>query len=200
MGWWLPDELDVTEVRRDRMAERRFLAFLRAAEQPRPHQPFDIREREDRLSAVTLAHTLAFLLYSLLVPLVVLGLMVLPPLRLLSLEARSVTAVGLFVTLEWFLFRGVSQGWLPCPDPENVRPFNERQLELGVALVSFGPWLLRFDPQMFFVFHVVVNALLVIGVIVFFLTKSFISRQWRWGVLRVLLLPLLQFWLVARLR
>ncbi|NLI79167.1 MAG: hypothetical protein GX442_22330 [Candidatus Riflebacteria bacterium] len=195
---WLPSELDVTEVRRDREAEKRFLAYLAATGQPPPHRRVDIQERENRLSALTLAHTIAFLLYSLLVPLIVLSLMVLTPLERLTVEGRSLAAVVLFVGMEWLLFRGVSRGWLPCPDPKNVHPFNERQLEIGVAVLSFGPWLLRFDPQMFFVFHVVINSLLVIGVLVFFLTKSFISRTWRWGVLRVLLLPVLQFWLVWR--
>jgi len=160
--------------------------------------PIDFERRENALSALTLARTIAFLLYSLLVPLITLGLMVLTPLEHLSPEGKSIVALGLFLLMEWFLFQGVSRGFLPSPNPDHVSPFSERQMELGVAVLSFAPWLLRFDPQRFFIFQVVVNGFLILAVLVFFLSKSMLSRRPRWAVLRTLLLPAMQlaylFW------
>lgn len=182
--------------RRDWEAEDRFRAFLAVTEEPKPRPRVDFQEREDLLSAYTLARTVAFLLYTLLVPLIVLAILFLGPFHGLSIEFRFIAGLSLFVTAEWLLFKGVSLGMLPIPNPEHVRPFNERQMELGTAIMSFIPWLLPIDPPQFFAFHLVINAFLILAVIVFFLTKSMLSRHWRWGVLRVLLIPLLQLsWL-----
>lgn len=182
--------------RRDWEAEDRFRAFLAISDAPRARPKIDFQEREDQLSAYTLARTVAFLLYTLLVPLVVLSILSLSLFRGFSLEARFIVGLAMFVTAEWLLFKGVSLGLLPTPNPDHVRPFNERQMELGTAIMSFLPWLLPIDPSQFFAFHLVVNAFLILAVTVFFLTKSMLSRHWRWGVLRVLFVPLLQlYWL-----
>ena len=158
----------------------------------------DFKIREDAFSAITLYKTLLFLLYAIVVPLLTIGLLILTPFQSISGQARSFLAVGIFLSLEAILYYFVLQARIPERALNAKNPFDEHQIALGVALLSAAPWLLRFDPVRFQVFQVVVNGFLCLAVLVFFLTKSMMSRHWRWGVLLVMLLPALQLYFVFR--
>jgi len=174
----------------------RFKAAL-AAIPDRPRTAgFDAQRREDAISSLTLARTVAFLMYSMLAPLITLIVLMMPPFPSWPRQTLFLIALGLFTSLEYLLFIAVQRGWLPSPDPEHVSPFSEHQIEFAALCLSVTPWLLRFDPSRFLVFQGVINGSLIIAGIVFFITKSMLSRRWRWGVLRVLILPIVQLvWL-----
>ncbi len=176
----------------------RFKATLEAMpERPRPPR-FDAERREDAISALTLARTVAFLMYSMLAPLITLIVLMMPPFPTWTRQYLFLIAFFLFTSLEYLLFVAVQRGWLPSPDPEHISPFSERQIEFAALCLSVTPWLLHFDPSRFLVFQGVINGSLIIAGVVFFITKSMLSRRWRWGVLRVLVLPALQLaWLFS---
>lgn len=167
------------------------------AKGPKPPQ-VDFRRREDILSAVTFAKTIAFILYSIVVPVVTLLILMFLPFRHVSRGILFLTGIAIFACLEWLLYLGVIRGILPSPNPKNVSPFNEHQLALAVAFLSLAPMVLKLDFQHFQAFQVVLNSILCIAVLVFFLTKSMLSRQFRWGVLLVMILPLLQLYQILR--
>ena len=161
--------------------------------------PKCISSREDAISVDTLSKTIVFLLYALLLPFIILSLFVFTPLRALPNESREIMAICLFLGIETILFVMILRGYLAWAIPKDVQPFSERQMELGVIVLSLAPWLLRFDHDKFKVFQVILNGSLCIAVLVFFFTKSFLSRRYRFEVLRVLLLPLVQLAFLFRL-
>ncbi len=162
---------------------------------------------EDLLATVALRTTVAFFLYTPLVFLSILLILEILPLVCspsfcsfyfdLSQKSQNLISYTLIGLGEVVLFYLVFRGWLPGTKLEWVLPFSETQLGWGVAVLSVIPWVLSYDLVRFEIFHATLNGSLLIGVLVFFITKSILSREIRWEVLRILVVPYLQILLVS---
>lgn len=151
---------------------------------------------EDLVSVIALKKTVAFALYSLIPVLItlVVSALDLSLLNQFTESQRRLLGVYTLITLEGILMALVVKGYLPQTrvDIAETIPFNERQLEWGVLLSSVVPWLFfGFDYERFVIFSQVTNTILMFLILVFFITKSWLSKKIRWGVLGVLLLPAL---------
>ena len=147
---------------------------------------------EDRVAALTLGKTIAFLLYSLPTFAPVLALELLTPLGRLNASVRGTIVLVVWLSLEWILLWFVIDGRLPGTSGDRVRPFNERQLAVGCTVVSLLVWLAPFGSQARDIIDAVVNGGLFLGVVVYFVVKSALARNLRWTVLLVGLVPAAQ--------
>lgn len=150
-----------------------------------------VSTREDLASAMALGKTVVFLLYSVLV------VIALVPVVFWSggggVSSSGQTAIVLLVLLasEVALFYGVVTGKLPGSSGWRAEPFSEKQFGIGITVLSLGAWLLVGHGLEGRIIRWVLNGALLLGVAVYFVTKSVLSRRVRWGVLSVLSAPAL---------
>jgi hypothetical protein len=149
-------------------------------------------QNENYYSAIALGKTVVFLLYSILIPLAVLAIILLTPISKMPNVIKDLIGSVVWVSGEIVLLFCVIKGLIPGSESEVVTPFSERQFAAGITIISFIPWLLYNDILRFQIIQVIINGSLFIGVSVFFITKSILSKKIRWQVLSVLLFPALQ--------
>lgn len=150
--------------------------------------------QEDYLAAVALGKTIAFLLYSILVPVLLGALVLLPSFERLPDKMQALVSFSIFAAAELLLLFLVVKGYLPGTRAEMAQPFSEKQIGLGLTIVSVLVALFRGTTQEGIIIQWIVNGALVVSVAVYFATKSVLSRRPRWGVLSVLFLPALQLY------
>jgi len=149
---------------------------------------------EDYLAAVALKKTIVFLLYSVLVPLFLLLVFLHPRFKSLPEEWRNLAALLLLIAALLLLLAMVIKGILPGSGATPVQPFNEKQIGVGMAILSGATWLVAGNGLAGEIIQWTINGGLFLSVAVYFVTKSVLSRRLRWGVLGVLLLPGIQLY------
>jgi hypothetical protein len=147
---------------------------------------------EDRLSAVALQKTVAWFLYTLATIVAVEAFMVMTNRVDLPDPASNTWRLALLGLIEPAVLFLVLLGVLPGSRGARVRGFTDRQFVMAVSALSLIPLLLGFSPLSATIFRGAMNGFLVIGVLVFFVTKSAVSGRVRLKVLGGLVLPLAQ--------
>lgn len=153
----------------------------------------------DRLSAIAIGKTIAFVIYSyptFLITVIAtdhfLG-------EYLTDDTRLPVFIGMLVLTGIALMSAVIAGILPGTDGRHSKAFSERQAATGIQVVSLLPWLLEYDPVVRYWFSWILNGTLVFTVLTFFVVKSVVGRSLRFGVLLGLLMPAAQVALSAAL-
>jgi len=149
---------------------------------------------EDYLAALALRKTIVFLLYSVLVPLFLLPVFLHPRFKSLPEEWRNLAALILLIAALLLLLAMAIKGILPGSGATLVQAFNEKQIGVGMAILSGATWLVAGNSLAGEIIQWVINGGLFLSVAVYFVTKSVLSRRLRWGVLGVLLLPGIQLY------
>jgi len=151
-------------------------------------------EAENRLATVALGKTVAFLLYSVLGA-VTIGFPIaflVPALVPLSASLISIIILSCLVGVETLVLVAVVRGWLPGTQSRVTQSFSEKQLAYALGLISLGTWVLVGAGLEGSIIRWVLNGPIFIGVVVYFVLKSLVSRRPRWGVLSSLVLPTIE--------
>jgi hypothetical protein len=142
--------------------------------------------QEDRVAAVALGRTVAFLLYSLPLPVLVLGAMLILPFGSLSNVARDRVALAIWIALEAGLLVLVCRGRLPATSGLDTEGFSETAIGSACAvLLLVIPFVARGNVAGEIIGDVI-DGFLLLAVSVYFIVKSLLSRRPRWRVLLVL--------------
>ena len=145
---------------------------------------------EDRIAAVALGKTVAFLLYSFVLSFVVAAtLLFATPLGEAGEATQNLVLLSVLALLEVLLLYLVIRGWLPGTTGDHAEPFSEVQLAAGCTVLSALTLIWPFHASGRIVVDVGANGLLALGVLVYFIAKSVMGRCIRWRVLAVLVLP-----------
>jgi len=152
-------------------------------------------ESENRIAAVALGRTVAFAIYSVLVIPIAAVLSTIGPWRQADGDPRPSVFLAVVTVLLVALFVGVAKGVMPGTRGATARAFDERQLALGCTAASLVVLVLPLDPAQHQALDVVLNGGLLVGVLVYFITKSTLSHRPRWLVLVVGVLPALQLFM-----
>lgn len=147
--------------------------------------------REDLLAAIALGKTVAFLIWSIPAVGLVAIAFVASGLGNVPDPWGSVPFVSGFLAVEAGLLWLVVRGRLPGTSAEQARPFSEKQLAFACHLLALGAWALAAGLQAE-ILHWVLTGFLLLGALVYLVTKSILSRRPRWAVLSVLAIPALQ--------
>jgi hypothetical protein len=147
---------------------------------------------EDQLSSVALKKAVIFFLYSLVGLVAVETFLVVT--NLFDLPYRDRLRLGLWVPLEAGLLFLVLLGVLPGSRGAGVRGFTDRQFAMAITGLSLIPLVLGFSVLSTAIFNWIVNGVLVVGVVLFFVIKSAVTGRVRLTVLSGLALPLAQLW------
>lgn len=100
------------------------------------------RTDEDHLAANALGKTIAFLLYAVLVPLLLMPVFLNPRFESMPETWKNLTVVLLVATILLLLVVLVVKGILPGSGATFVQPFNEKQIGIGMTVLSAATWLL----------------------------------------------------------
>ena len=149
-------------------------------------------ENENKIAVYALGKTIACCLYSILVAIVMLPVGFLTPIAQLPASQQNLVLGSLFLLLEGLTLFFVIRGTLPGTEPKQLQGFNEKTIAYGIVAISIlSSVFLRgsFEKELFR--YLLVGSLLFIG-IVYFITKSFISKSIRWGVISAFLPTLLE--------
>ena len=119
---------------------------------------------------------------------------VLDPLAGLQPWLQPLVAGGVLVAVECLLLFLLVRGILPGFYGQLVVGFPERQLAIGITVLSLISWLVYGGSLGGDAVRFVLNGALVFCTLVYFVAKSILSRRVRWGVLAVLVLPAAQFY------
>jgi len=150
----------------------------------------DAVPEEDRVSAVALTKTVACFAYTIIA--VVVTEVVVVVANLDAFPGRAWIRLGILLPLQATLvFLGLL-GRLPLSRARKVRGFTDRQFALAVSVMSLLPLALGLSPLRAEVFRWVTNGTLLVGVLVFFVTKSVLSGRPRLAVLAGMVVPGLQ--------
>ena len=149
---------------------------------------------EDYLAALALRKTIVFLLYSVLVPLFLLPVFLHPRFESLTEKWKNLAVVILLTAALLLLLAMVIKDLLPGSGATFVQPFNEKQIGVGMAILSGATWLVAGNSLAVEIIQWVINGGFFLSVAVYFVTKSVLSRRLRWGVFGVLLLPGVQLY------
>ena len=162
-------------------------------------EPEPDRDDGDRLSAIAIGKSLAFVLYSY-------------PLALVTVIAtdfflggwltdtnRLPVFLGTLSLAGLALLGVVIAGVLPGTDGRHAKPFSERQAALVIQVASLLPWVFEYDPVIRYWFSWILNGTLVFVVLTFFVVKSVLSRSPRFEVLLTLVLPAFQVYVSTAL-
>ncbi|MBF0545564.1 MAG: hypothetical protein HQM08_14070 [Candidatus Riflebacteria bacterium] len=144
---------------------------------------------ENAVATAALKKTFVFLFYSVLTPLLVLFTLMLSPFESMSSKSKELFAIGLFVTVEGFLFFSAIYGILPGSKIEKLKSFSERDLARMIALLSVLPLLFFKDHERYLILNTVLNGAFFVSSLVFFIVKSMVSRRIRWEILLFLAIP-----------
>ena len=147
---------------------------------------------DDLLSSIALSKAIAFFVYSLLALVLVEFILVVTNLE--DLPVRTWLRLGAWVPLDAGLLFGTLLGVLPGTRGSRVRGFTDRQFVMAITALSLIPLVLRLGVLRTEVFNWVMNGFLVVGVVMFFVTKSAVTGRLRLTVLTGLILPVLQIW------
>ena len=151
------------------------------------------------IAAFALHKTVTFLMYGLLVFLFA-GFPMMFAKELWSVSAR--TAEWLYIACELIslsiLLCLVIKGYLPGTHDPFIQPFSERQIATACMTLAVGTWVLAGFSEQGKIIRMVVNGALAVCITVYFVVKSVLSRQLRWQVLYVLILPALELWFEKR--
>lgn len=136
------------------------------------------------MATMALGKTIAFLLYSLLALVLIFPVMTFWLLPSLTPPLRGPVSLVVFALAETALLVLVIRGRLPATNREIEMPISERQLAVGFVVLSVASWFVvpRAHPASTAVRLVLFAALVLCG-LVYFVTKSVLSRRLRWGVL-----------------
>jgi hypothetical protein len=174
--------------RRRREVGRSEFTELRPGGEAQAAQPYP---GEDLLAAIALGKTVAFLLWSVPTLAIVTIAFLATDLGKVPDPWGSVLFGAAFLATEAVLLWLVIRGGLPGTSAERTQPFSEKQLAIGCHVLALGAWALAAGMQAE-ILRWVVAGFLALGALVYFVTKSVISRRPRWTVLSVLAVPALQ--------
>ncbi len=149
---------------------------------------------EDYLAALTLRKTICFLLYSVLVPIFLMPVILHPRFKSMPEAWKNVVVVLLLAAILLALLYLVIKGILPGSKVTFVQPFNEKQIAVGMTVLSAAVWVLLGNSLSGEIIRSVVNGALFLSAAVYFVTKSILSRRPRWAVLSVLVVPGIQLY------
>lgn len=147
---------------------------------------------EDRLAAIALGRTVAFLLYSLPTILFVMGAGLLGGIERLPPSWRDAAWIAALVCAEAPLLWSCARGRLPGTDGRNAEPVSERRIAVACHVLSAAAWVLGRGALESAIVQWVANGALVVSVGVYFVAKSVLAGRPRWGVASALALPALQ--------
>jgi len=154
------------------------------------HKPI----HEDYLAALTLRKTICFLLYAVLVPMFLMPVILHPRFTSMPEAWRNVVVVLLFAAILLALLYLVIKGIVPGSKVIVIQPFNEKQIAVGMTVLSAAVWILLGNSLAGEIIRSVVNGGLFLSTAVYFVTKSILSRRPRWAVLTVLIVPGIQLY------
>ena len=147
---------------------------------------------ENLVAAIALGKTIAFLAYSVVSGMLTLAITILYVEQNLPRSTWNAASWVAFIALEVLLLWLVIRGALPATSSAGTSAFSERQAAWGLAVMSFVPWFFYTDETWFAVYMWGVNGALLLVALVYFVTKSVLSRSIRIEVLGILLVPLVQ--------
>jgi len=152
------------------------------------------KQIEDHVSALALGRTLSFILYSLPCSLIsILGWEVLFKSYFTGVS-EFVGMCFVWILLELALFLPIIKGWLPGTTGLQTVGFSENYAGWSITGISFILWFFHVSDQMFAIYNWVLNGSLILVVMVYFLTKSILSKRLRIEVFLVLIIPALQIY------
>lgn len=155
-----------------------------------------LEDHENLVSAIAVGKVLAFLVYSFFALFLAMGLAAVIHVNFPQLEERGLI-LPLFAATEIVILYLVIKGKLPATSGAAALPFSEKQAAWGLAALSFVPWLLRGDPAWFTFCSWLINGMLLLVAVVFFVVKSVISGEPRYEVLGIALIPATQLYLAS---
>ena len=144
---------------------------------------------EDRIANIALGKTIVVLLYSVLIPMIAFAVTMWLEDEPLPNIVKEVIGWGIMLALLILLIFLVVKGWMPGSRIEVPYPFSETQLAWAVTLLSAVAWAVGLAFPVGIYIATIANAVLFLGVLVFFVTKTVISKRLRFGVLSALVLP-----------
>jgi hypothetical protein len=153
-----------------------------------PEQRELSEQRQNAIAGVALAKTFAFLFLSIPAMMLTLAVqMLLPELLLIDIPIYVVfTFLGVLECVVFWIVLRIRVG-------ESAEPFNERNLIWLSNAIALLTALGLGGSLKAVVFRWVINGIVVLAVVVFFVTKSILSKEIRLDVLSGLLLPLAQY-------
>ncbi|HET8579868.1 MAG TPA: hypothetical protein VFL31_02630, partial [Nitrospiraceae bacterium] len=107
---------------------------------------------------------------------------------------RNVVVVLLLAAILSALLYLIIKGILPGSKVTFIQPFNEKQIAVGMTVLSAAVWILLGNTLAGEIIRSVVNGGLFLSTAVYFVTKSILSRRPRWAVLTVLVVPGIQLY------
>jgi len=152
-------------------------------------------EMENRLCALALGRTVAFLIYSLLVWVIctVVIFIVLP--QRLDDRVQGIVVITMILTLEGALLFLVAKGWMPGTKSTLAPGFSETQFITAANILAALSLLIHGMSIGGDAFRWVINAFILVCVLVFFVTKSVVSKKVRIRVLAGGILPVAQYFI-----
>ena len=144
---------------------------------------------EDRIAGIALGKTVVVLLYSILIPFVAFPIDIWLEDKPLPNTLKDVIGIGVMLAVLILLIVFVAKGWMPGSKIEVAYPFSETQLACAITLLSAIAWVLDLVFPVGIYIATVANGVLILGVLVFFVTKTIISKRLRFGILSALTLP-----------
>jgi len=147
---------------------------------------------EDRIAGIALGKTIVVLFYAILIPFLVTPIGFWLDSTTLSSNVKEVIEIGIALFFFSLLVFLVVKGWMPGSAIVVACPFSETQLAASITLISAAAWVIGLVLPVYKYIPIVANVFLILGVLVFFITKSIITHRIRLRVLSALILPGIQ--------
>ena len=161
----------------------------------------DTREKDDRskyedyVATVAVLKTMLFFMYT--IPVMMLVVLPLSHLKEFDpkLEVPEIVIWIVFFVLEGLLLYLIIKGKMPLSKYKGHQAFSEKQMIIGANVFSVLTYIFFGVSFAGYIVRTVLNAAIILFVTVFFVTKSIVSKRFRWEIIFAIVIPLSHFFL-----